>query len=105
MKKICVIAIVCLFLITTTLGTKLLVISGGADDLSQNITINIAFYGPSWDINHDGVEDTYDISLLVSNYGLSGLPGWIRSDVNGDGTIDTYDVSIEVTHYGQAWIS
>ena len=92
--------VICLLLI----AMNMLVITGGADN-NDNITINLSYYGPTWDINNDGILDTYDISMLVAEYGSSGEPHWLRSDVNSDGVIDTYDVAIEVAHYGQRWLS
>jgi hypothetical protein len=92
--------IICLLLI----AMNLLVISGGADN-NDKIVITLSNFGPRWDINQDGIEDTYDISILVSHYGMSGPPSWIGADVNEDGYVDTYDASIEVTHYGQRWLS
>lgn len=83
---------------------NLLVISGGADN-NDKIVITLEFYGPDWDINHDGICDTYDVSLLVGYYGDTGQPHWIRSDINRDGVIDTYDVSILVGHYGDRWLT
>ena len=88
--------IICLLLIANTL-----VITGGAD---ENITITITYYGPDWDITHDGICDTYDVSSLVGSYGDTGDPHWIRQDINRDGVVDTYDVSLIVAHYGDTWL-
>jgi len=73
-------------------------------DTSQDLTLDIAFYGPRWDINHDGKTDILDASLFVSNYGEEGTPDWIRSDININGQVDPSDASYVAGHYGEQWI-
>ena len=102
MKKICVITsiILCLLLITI----NVFVITGGADN-NDTVVITLSFFGPRWDIDGNGICNTYDVSTLVGDYGATGSPEWIRSDIDGDGAVSTYDVSILVGHYGGSWLS
>jgi len=72
--------------------------------LSENIIITLDYYGPLWDINHDGVTNYLDASLLVLHYGESGPAGWIREDINEDGTVNYLDASIFIAHYGETWV-
>jgi len=58
---------------------------------------------PVYDINEDGYTNYLDISLLVSNYGESGAPGWIPEDINDDGTINYLDISSLISHYGESY--
>jgi len=80
-----------------------------SDGILQNIsdvftftTESLLMY-PPWDINQDGNVNYLDISALVSNYGLSGAPGWIPEDINNDGTVNYLDVSSLVSHYGESY--
>ena len=57
----------------------------------------------AWDINEDRFIDTYDVSLLVANYGASLIAGSQGWDINNDGVVDTYDVSTLVSHYGMTY--
>lgn len=77
---------------------------------TQDITVTLAFYGPFWDINHDGVDNYLDVSMLVSHYGET-VPtrpprawGDYRWDITGDGNVNYLDVSMLVTYYGEGWL-
>jgi len=74
---------------------------GGPIDV---IDIALEYFGPAQDINHDGVVNYLDASSLVSHYGESGPPGWIRDDINGDGTVNYLDASSFVNKYGLEWL-
>jgi len=77
---------------------------------NDSITVTFSFYGPIWDINHDGIDNYLDVSSMVSHYGESNATAhWIRDDMNGidgnpDGEVNYLDVSLLVTHYGEVWI-
>ncbi len=53
----------------------------------------------AWDLNGDGVTDTADLGILVSQFGQhgAGLP----SDLNSDKTVDTADLGILISHFGE----
>jgi len=75
-----------------------------ADPLSEEIIIIMEYYGPAEDINHDGVIDVDDVSILIANYGMIGEPGWVRADITKSGDVNTDDVSKLVGKYGIVWI-
>lgn len=75
-----------------------------ADESNKEITITMEYFGPPEDINHDGQIDVYDISILVTNYGKTGDPGWIRADITRSGQIDVYDISRLINRYSLIWI-
>lgn len=52
---------------------------------------------PIGDINQDGVVDSIDLSLLVSNWNTSDS----ASDLNNDGIVDSLDLSILVSNWGE----
>ncbi len=56
-------------------------------------------YNPS-DLEPDGDVDVNDFILLVSNFGLSGVVGWIRSDIIKNGIIDIFDFNKLITNFG-----
>jgi len=68
------------------------------------INVEMSYFGPLEDINHDGDVDYLDASSLVSHYGESGPPGWLRDDINDDGVIDYLDASAFVSVYGLHWL-
>ena len=68
------------------------------------IDVTMEYFGPLEDINHDGDVDYLDASSLVSHYGESGPPGWLRDDINDDGVIDYLDASAFVSVYGLHWL-
>jgi hypothetical protein len=57
----------------------------------------------AWDLNIDKKTNALDISLLVTNYGKTCLPGELPADVNNDGKIDALDLSMIITHYGETY--
>ena len=63
----------------------------------------IVVLAPPWDINGDHVVDIFDLVLVASHFGETGLPGWIREDVNRDGVIDIFDLVIVASHFGETW--
>lgn len=75
-----------------------------SDDPIDEFYIFIKHYGPPEDINEDGEVEMLDASLLVSNWGESGIPGWTREDINGNGEIEMLDASRLVAKWGLIWI-
>ena len=77
---------------------------------SESINVPFEFYGPFWDINHDGLNNYLDVSSLVSHYGDTTTPRPPRDletdrwDINGDGEADYLDVSALVSTYGNNWL-
>jgi hypothetical protein len=57
-----------------------------------------------WDINRDGRVDDIDSELLISHYGETGKPGWMREDIIRDGRVDIKDLSAFVKHYGDSYV-
>jgi hypothetical protein len=79
-----------------------------ADD-NDDVVVTLSFYGPNWDINHDGDTNYLDVSSLVSHYGDTAPPrprneSQYRYDINGDGVVNYLDVSSLVSHYGEGWL-
>ncbi len=68
-------------------------------------------YGPKWmasisnfntsDLEPDGDVDGTDYNTLVSNFGLTGILGWIRSDIIKNGIVDIFDFNKLITNFGQ----
>lgn len=54
--------------------------------------------GKIGDFNNDSVVNVLDLSILLSNYGLSGNA--TKGDANGDGTINITDLSLVLSNYG-----
>ena len=52
---------------------------------------------PTGDLNQDGIVDSIDLSILVSNWNSSDP----NSDINNDGTVDSLDLSILVSNWGE----
>ena len=77
--------------------------SVGAEE-EQILDIKSEYYGPLWDITHNGVTNYLDISSLASHYGETGSYNWIRDDINDNGKVDYLDVSSLASHYGEVWI-
>jgi len=75
-----------------------------SDDLVDELYIVVKHYGPPEDINEDGEVDMLDASLLVSNWGKSGNPGWTREDINRNGEVEMLDASRLVARWGHIWI-
>jgi hypothetical protein len=55
------------------------------------------------DANRDGKVDINDLTIVLSNYGLSGSPldvTYSEGDFTGDGKVDINDLTIVLAHYG-----
>ena len=61
------------------------ILDGGCDDCPT-------------DLNGDGVTDTADLGLLISQFGTAGP----TADINGDGVVDTADLGILIGAFGSA---
>ncbi len=72
----------------------------------ENISVVYSFFGPNWDVNHNGKADYMDASMIVSTYGSTGTPDRIhfREDTDRDGDVDYHDASYFVSHYGERWL-
>lgn len=71
------------------------------------IDIDLEWFGPVEDVNHDGDVDYLDASLIVHHYGESGDPGGpgdVRWDINSDSIVNYLDASLFVTEYGMHWL-
>ena len=53
------------------------------------------------DANGDNMVNFTDLSLVISNIGLTGTPGSVSGDVNGDGVVDFSDVSLVLANFGR----
>jgi hypothetical protein len=49
------------------------------------------------DLNGDGLVDLFDLSILLSNWGLTNKPQY---DINANGIVDIFDLSILLSNYG-----
>jgi hypothetical protein len=76
----------------------------GATSTSEIWNFNTTDDDVPWDIIQDGKINALDVSALVSRYGASGPPGWIRQDINKDGNVNALDVSILISHYGEEYV-
>lgn len=63
-------------------------------------TPNTTLYN-SADLEPDGDVDGNDFNTLVSNFGLNGIVGFIRSDIIKNGVVDIFDFNKLITNYGQ----
>ena len=52
---------------------------------------------PTGDLNQDGIVDSIDLSILVSNWNTADP----TSDINNDGIVDSLDLSILVSNWGE----
>jgi len=68
------------------------------------VDVNMSYFGPPWDVDHDGDIDYNDASLLVSRYGDTGPPDWIREDIDDNGEVNSVDASLLVNHYMEYWL-
>jgi hypothetical protein len=50
------------------------------------------------DVNGDGIVDVYDLSILLSQWGLTG---GATADINLDGRVDIFDLSMLLSQWGQ----
>ena len=53
------------------------------------------------DANGDGKVDVNDLTIVLSNFGDSGMT-WSQGDFNGDGKVDINDLTIVLTDFGQS---
>ena len=53
------------------------------------------------DANLDGRVDINDLTIVLANYGQSGMT-WDQGEFTGDGTVDINDLTIVLAHYGQS---
>ncbi len=58
-------------------------------------TINVAPAGPAGDINHDGIVNGQDLTVLLSAWGTSGGP----ADVNADGIVSGPDLAVVLSSW------
>jgi hypothetical protein len=61
---------------------------------SWTITSTTALTG---DINHDGVVNILDLSVLLSHYGTN----YVAADLNNDNIVNIFDLSILLGNYGK----
>jgi hypothetical protein len=52
------------------------------------------------DANSDGVVDLYDLSVVLTNLGKSGMT-WAQGDFDGSGTVDNSDLQSLLPNYDQ----
>jgi hypothetical protein len=52
------------------------------------------------DANGDGKCDINDLTIVLANYGKTGV--WNTGDFNGNGTVDINDLTIVLANYGQS---
>jgi len=71
---------------------------------TESLVVTVEYYGPAWDINHEGVVNYLDISSLISHYGESGSPGFVRDDIDNSGQVNYLDISVLISHYGESWL-
>jgi hypothetical protein len=57
--------------------------------------------GLSGDANYDGKVDINDLTIVLANYGQTGMT-WSQGEFTGDGTVDINDLTIVLAHYGQS---
>lgn len=53
------------------------------------------------DLEPDGDVDGNDFNTLISNFGLTGSSGWIRSDILKNGKVDIFDFNKLISNFGQ----
>ena len=76
------------------------VISVVSGDLNTQKTLVFNFNKPVWadgDVNHDGVVDLADVTLLINKVLNDDATQIYNPDVNGDGNVDVADVSTLVS--------
>ena len=76
------------------------VISVVSGDLNTQKTLVFNFNKPVWadgDVNHDGVVDLADVTLLVNKVLTDDATQIYNPDVNGDGNVDVADVTTLVS--------
>lgn len=53
------------------------------------------------DLNADGKVDIFDYNLLVSDFGKTGSPGWLKADIDKNGKVNIFDYNILVENFGK----
>ena len=53
------------------------------------------------DANLDGKVDINDLTIVLSNFGQSGMT-WGTGDFNGDGKVDINDLTVLLSNFGQS---
>lgn len=54
---------------------------------------------PSWDVNHDGVVDPLDVTLVVNDLGKHGRE--LTTDADRNGLVDMGDFDLVASHFGE----
>ena len=63
------------------------------------LVADYAFVGLPGDANYDGIVNGQDISLVASNWEVTGAK--VPGDVNGDGIVNGQDISLIASHWEQ----
>lgn len=71
--------------------------SSGAD----NFRVSVFLPACPADLNHDGIVNTGDLTLLLARFGQSVAPG-STGDINGDGVVTTPDLTALLVRFGQS---
>jgi hypothetical protein len=92
-------------LILTIVSFLILISICPAYGIKTEMDLEVSYYGPNHDINHDGQTNALDVSNLVTRYGDEGEPNHFtfREDINRDGKVNALDVSGLVSNYGSKW--
>jgi len=53
------------------------------------------------DLNNDGKVNIFDYNILISDFGKTGVAGFVKSDINKDGKVDIFDYNILVGNFGK----
>ncbi len=53
------------------------------------------------DANGDGKVDINDLTIVLTNYGQSGMT-WGQGDFNNDGKVDVNDLTVVLANYNQS---
>ena len=68
---------------------------------SVTVTVNNVIATPkAGDVNGDNKIDVFDASILLSNWGKSGMSK-AQGDLNADGTVNVFDASILLANWGK----
>jgi formylglycine-generating enzyme required for sulfatase activity len=84
--------------------------AAGTDSSSQDLAtptasqenygaFRVASFLEPGDANGDGRVDINDLTILLTNYGLTGTT-WIQGEFTGDGTVDVNDLTIVLANFG-----